>query len=148
MNFSKKNSLRGGIRPLFTVLNFFKNFNNKYKQKLDFTLILQSKEEKSEIINKVGDYLLDFFFVLNIKDDEEDEILYKKIMKDLKCDDYFINEVSDEIDNDILSFNEIYPKKINKGKKKRNFKDAFDEENELKKFIDNLSLTNLNFKDN
>ena len=38
-------------------------------------------------------------------------------MKELKCDDYNINEVSDELNNDRLSFNEIYPNKINRKKK-------------------------------
>lgn len=99
------------------ILTLFNNINNKYKQKLDFNLILLSEKEEYEIINKVGDYLLDLFFDLNIKDDENDEILYKNIKKELKCDDYNINEVSDELDNDRLSFNEIYPKKINRKKK-------------------------------
>ena len=35
-------------------------------------------------------------------------------MKELKYDDYNINEVSDELDNDRLSFKEIYPKKLNR----------------------------------
>lgn len=61
------------------ILTFFNNFNNKYKKKLDFNLILQSEKEKSEIINKVGDYLLDlFFFILILKMTKKMKFFMKK----------------------------------------------------------------------
>ena len=40
-------------------------------------------------------------------------------MKELKCNEDIIKEVPEELDNDCLSFNQIYPKNINKRKKKQ-----------------------------
>jgi hypothetical protein len=67
-------------------------------------------------------------------------------MKELKYDDYNINEVSDELDNDRLSFKEIYPKKLNR--KKSHYIDSFGEDNEMKKFINLLPIEHLKLKDN
>jgi hypothetical protein len=40
------------------ILTFISKYNNKYKRKLDFNVIIQSSDEELELVNKSADYLL------------------------------------------------------------------------------------------
>ena len=55
----------------FSIINdiyqFIKNFNPKYNTKLDFNIILQSDEEDLKIVDKVGNYLIEFFSIIMLK---------------------------------------------------------------------------------
>ena len=119
------------------------NVNNKYKEKLDFKLILQSEKENLEIINKIAGYLLDFYFDITLKDEETDLNLYNDLLSDINYDENISikkNEQENSIDeDDELSFDEFFPNKRNIEKRKRTYNEVT-EENELKKFLDTLLL--------
>ena len=68
------------------IISFISNYNNKYKEKLDFKLILQSDLENLEIINKIAGYLLDLYFDITLKDEESDLNLYNDLLSDVYYD--------------------------------------------------------------
>ena len=69
------------------IISFISNYNNKYKEKLDFKLILQSDLENLEIINKIAGYLLDLYFDITLKDEESDLNLYNDLLSDINYDE-------------------------------------------------------------
>ena len=58
-------------------ISFISNYNNNQKEKLDFK---QSDSEKLEIINKMAGYLLDLYFDINPKYEENDLNLYNDLL--------------------------------------------------------------------
>ena len=135
----------------FSIVNdiilFIKNMNLKYKDGLNLTNILQADHNENEIINKVTNYLLDFYFDLDTNDSQKNIINFEKeepnIFDEISGDE----EDGEQLElinneNEYLNFDEIFPKNIGnlKGKKKRNYLESFGEPNELKTFYDDLKL--------
>ena len=58
------------------ILNFIKYYNNKYKTKININIILQSDENEKNIINKICNYILEFYFDFDFGDDSNDQNLY------------------------------------------------------------------------
>lgn len=109
-------------------------------KKITFNNILQSSEELVEIIEKVTEYCLDITFDnINFFDENSDQ--NDSIDNNISED----NDKSELIDVEINSSNEIkfqefFPKKIVKNKKKLTYIDAFGKDNELKVYLDKLKL--------
>ena len=118
-----------------------------------FNIILQSDEEDLLIIEKVSNYLLEIFLDYyaeedkNIKNNKNNEDKVEKHNKnknneeeDSNLEIYFRGEDnSNDEDSDTLYFEEFFPRKKIKSKK-RNYIDVFREDNELKKLYDSLTL--------
>ena len=146
----------------FFILNdiilFIKNMNLKYKDGLNLTNILQVYHDENEIINKVTNYLLDFYFDIDTNDNQKNILNFEKeepnIFDEISGDEedgVQLELINNE--NEYLNFDEIFPINIGnlKGKKKRNYLEAFGEPNELKTFYDDLKLiknNNLKEKNN
>lgn len=100
---------------------------------------MQSDENEKDIINKICNYILDFYFDLD--EDYNDENLNQECNDVISYNEGNISKEHEE--NDLLSFDEFYPKKIPKIKKnvrKRNYNQMIGEENELNKFWDLINL--------
>ena len=137
----------------FSIINYIINFitmmNKNYNDGLNLVNILQCGEESSEIINKVGQYLIDFYFDVDSDSDSDEngcEDDSQEDMKDLNFDENEENidlNLDENKESEMINFDEFYPiKKVNrtKQKKKLNYVENFGEENELKKFLNNLDF--------
>ena len=126
------------------IISFISNYNNKYKEKLDFKLILQSDSENLETINKISGLLLILYFEITLQGEESDLNLYNDLLSDINYDENSSskkNEKENSIDeDDELSFNEFFPFKRNIEKRKRKYNEVTGE-NELKKFLDSLPIS-------
>lgn len=130
------------------IVLFIKNINQKYKDGLNLNNILQGDEENNDIINKVADYLLEFYFDLDLEKNDKDSSIDED-EQDLNSDSEKLNQEDSinkienmaENDNEFLNFDETFPlKKLKLSKKKRNYLEAFGPSNELKQFHENLKL--------
>ena len=129
------------------ILDYFKIYNRKYKTKINFTNIIQGDNEDNIKISKICDYLLDIFLDIypeefeekidNLEieeyenlDDESEDNIYEEDKKDNGI------ENEDKVGDDLLVFDEFYEKKLkkieNRKPKKRNYIEAFGEDNDLK----------------
>ena len=112
-------------------------YNDKYKTKIDFNNILQSSEDLIEIIEKVTEYCLDITFDnINFADEYEQNDSPENNNED--NDKTELIDVENNSTNE-LEFQEFFPKKTIKNKKK-NYIDAFGEDNELMLYLDKLKL--------
>ena len=121
------------------ILSFMNKYNDKYKTKIDFNNILQSSEELREIIAKVIEYCLDITFDnINFAYENSEQNDYTENNNE-NNDKTELIDVENNSTNE-LEFQEFFPKKTIKNKKKRNYIDAFGEDNELKLYLDKLKL--------
>ena len=100
---------------------------------------MQSNEKEKNIINKICNYILEFYFDLD--EDSNDENFNQECNDVISDNEGNISKEHEE--NYLLSFDEFYPKKIPKIKKnvrKRNYNQLIGEENELNKFWDLINL--------
>ena len=93
------------------IITFISNYNNKYKQKLDFNLILQSSEEDMNLVYKTADYLLDFYFDIVAKDEECDNKLYNDLLSEIRNEDSTLNN-NDEEDDSIHKYQKKRKKEL------------------------------------
>ena len=117
----------------------------KYKENINVNNIIQGDDETNSIINKTGNYLIDLFFDIDQEKDGSDEEEEKIGNQDNLEYSEKINDGSsnnkDANEQDILKFEEFYPKIIIKSKKKkRNYIENFGQDNDLKKYLDELKL--------
>ena len=152
----------------FSIINdiyrFIEQYNSKYSTNINIHTIIQGNKEDTEIINNVSNYLLETFFDYeeenedneeddkniiqdnnpNNLSDKEEELLEEKELKE-----NYIENSEDEEDNkkESLIFEEFYPKEKIK-KRKRNYKEAIGESNELKKMLDNILIKRHHKKEN
>ena len=136
------------------ILKFIKNLNDKYKEKICLNNILQCDDEDSKLISKIGNYLLDIFFDIEVNEKN----LKEEIPNDdetLKLNEYSNNEKyisekeekNNELKDENLIFDEFYPKVVIKKKSKRSYLKAFGYENELKIFLNSLCLGSQKLKE-
>ena len=85
------------------------------KTDLDFKIILQSNDEEVELINKVGNYLLELYFDEYTDDEHNNNKNYENANGN---GDAFEMEMNDNVDKDEFNFEQFYPKKISNNKKK------------------------------
>ena len=139
------------------ILNYLKCYNLKYKTDLNIHIIIQGDESDNAIITKVCNYILNLFFGIEPEDydnenssEESSDNNNSNNLDDTDLEfkdlDNKSDEFSEENDDsaDILYFDEFNKKKLAKKRCKRNYNEAFGEDNELIKFYDNLNLIKLN----
>ena len=154
----------------FSIINdiykFIDQYNEKYKTTINIHNIIQNEGgDESEIINKVCNYLLTLFYDYeeededleneNSKNDEDIIIENNKNKNEIDINDYsdaleINNKDIDEenIEEDDLNFEVFYPKERVKATGKRTYNQAFGiNNNELKKFQENIKLKNKKKKD-
>jgi hypothetical protein len=127
------------------ILKFVKNYNNKYKTNININLILQSSEDEKETINKICNYILDFYFDINGEEEDlqiEDNNLNNEFIDEIKLENK--EENSDNDESKELNFDEFFPRVLPKKiKKKRNYNELENEPNELKKFWEIINFNRL-----
>ena len=154
----------------FSIINdiykFIDQYNEKYKTTINIHNIIQNEGgDESEIINKVCNYLLTLFYDYeeededleneNSKNDEDIIIENNKNKDEIDINDYsdaleINNKDIDEenMEEDDLNFEVFYPKERVKATGKRTYNQAFGiNNNELKKFQENIKLKNKKKKD-
>ena len=94
--------------------------------------------------------MLNFYFDITLIDEETDLNLYNDLISEIKNDENISSKKLDEEnsveEDDELYFTEFFPNVKKIGKTKRKYKEVV-EENELKKFLDSLPLSNKKLKD-
>ena len=94
------------------ILKFFENYNRKYRTKLNLNNIIDNDDDIQNIINKVCNYLLDFYFDIDTSELVEkceninNNALSEVLQDDLK-DGFFVDMDNDDNKNDILQDNQI-----------------------------------------
>ena len=124
-----------------------KNYNEKYKDKLNIHNIIQGEPEENKIINKVCDYLLNLFYglesdeLISENNSDKNQNIFKNEILEFK-DDINTNTFQDneESSDNILYLDEFEPKRNNtyKNKNKKNYNEAFGKDNEIKNFHNSL----------
>ena len=154
------------------IIDFITKYNDKYKSELNINILIQSNGEEMVAINKICDYVLEFFFdiyeneyivnennyinedenINSVQNNQNININLSQNNNNLNCinieksgEDENDSESNDD-DEDVVGFDEFYPKIIKNKKKRRNYLDAFGEDNELKKFHGLLTINSKSSK--
>jgi len=138
---NKPDEVKKKFSVIDDIINFITLYDKKYKVDINFNNILQCSDDLNEIIENVSNKCLDLIFENNpnFNDYKEDISL---LNEEDNNDSQYLNDVEpesgDSDDNEeYINIKEFYPQKIKKSGK-RNYREAFGEENEFKLFLNSI----------